>query len=181
MALFDTEHQTVPLGKNHFIHDAEYANAAARLAVNTFTNADIGKSYRDLDTGLFFLLTGQTAGVGTFSQLTGNSIPVVQQIKHNFSFGDVPTSLIVSILAGTIITKVEVDVLVAFDGIPSLTVGDVGNTSRLLTADDVDLTQTGKYETNPVFKYSSALDINLYLTAGGALVGNGVLILYYSL
>lgn len=181
MALFDEEHLTIPLGVNHRLHDREFTNAAARIADNTFTNADIGKAYKDLDTGLLFLLDSQALGIGTFTQLTSISTPVVNEVRHNFSFGDVATSLFVSVLAGTLITKVEVDILTAFDGIPIITVGDVGNTSRLVAVTDVEPTQQGRYETNPLFNYGGASTVNFYLTAGGATFGNGVAILSYIL
>lgn len=73
----------------------------------------------------------------------------------NFSFSDVsPINLYLAQLGERVVT-IQIVVTEVFDGInPSLSVGDIGDTSRLMTAQQCDLTQLGEDESNPGYQYA---------------------------
>lgn len=105
-------------------------------------------------------------GAGTASTLT-------------FSWGDATPALIGSALAGKTVYKVEINILVPFDTISTLTVGDSSNNASLFPASNIDLQTVGSYETNPSLKFVSTTDINLYLSPRvGNTQGNGLILLY---
>lgn len=51
------EHDVIPLGERHGIHNWEYADAAARTAATGFIAADVGKWAKQLDDGTYWELT----------------------------------------------------------------------------------------------------------------------------
>lgn len=71
---------------------------------------------------------------------------------------------------------------VPFNGSGStLTIGDSGNNSRLMSVGQSDLSVAGTYETHPLYDYAIATTVNLYLNLGvGNSQGSGVVILYFS-
>lgn len=69
--------------------------------------------------------------------------------------------------------RVRVVVATAFDGTPSLTVGDSGDNDRLVLSTDVDLSLAGIYEVVTDYIYSGAIDVVLYFSDGGCTVGDG--------
>ena len=79
------------------------------------------------------------------------------------------------------VTVVTIEVTVAFDGAPTLTVGDSANNSRLI--DDMlhDLSETGTYTTTTDYVYGGAsdTDINGYFSAGGATTGSARILVTY--
>ena len=80
-----------------------------------------------------------------------------------------------NISSGSKVTSVVISVGTAFDGTdPEVTVGDDGDSSRLITADESDLTDTSTpYESTPNYVYTAASDtsISAYLSLNSATQG----------
>lgn len=103
----------------------------------------------------------------------GASIPLT------FAWGDATPALIANVPAGKVVFKVEVVLLTAFNTASTLTVGDAGNTSRLFSSADIDLSSAATYQSNPNFLYGSLTAVNLYISPGvGNSQGNGIVLLY---
>lgn len=79
------------------------------------------------------------------------------------------------------VSLITVQVTVAFDGAPVLTIGDVGDNDRLMTAALVDLSEVGIYSTQSEHLYNLGSDTNLfaYFAAGGATTGQAVITVSY--
>jgi len=79
------------------------------------------------------------------------------------------------------VTIVTIEVTVAFDGSPTLTVGDSGDNARLIDDTLHDLSEVGTYSTTTNFVYSGSADtdINGYFCAGGATVGSARILVTY--
>jgi hypothetical protein len=69
-------------------------------------------------------------------------------------------------------TLVTMEVVSAFDGAPTLTVGDSGDASRLVSNSDIDLSSTGVYIVTSAYTYAAETDIVAYYSAGGATSGS---------
>ena len=80
--------------------------------------------------------------------------------------------------------QVMISVTTAFDGSSTLTVGDDGNNSRLMSTTYVDLSETGVYVTNPSYVYSNALDadntLKVYTTQGTSTAGAATVYVSYA-
>lgn len=63
------EHDVIPLGERHAIHNWEYADATARLAATGFIPADVTKWAKQLDDGTYWELTDDSPI--TWAQRTG--------------------------------------------------------------------------------------------------------------
>lgn len=182
MALFDTEHETIPLGKNHRTHDLEFANATARAAA-TYVADDVGKDYRDLDTNTWWKLVTQTAGVGTFREVAGvaGASTGHKQISVPFSFGDAfPTPILTTTSVATLIYNVEVAMLTLFDLEPTtFNVGTTITPGELFTLTDLGIDADMSSASNPT-SYAAASIINLDIVpAVGTTSGSGVVILSF--
>jgi hypothetical protein len=103
-----------------------------------------------------------------------------KQKSINFSYGDVTTQTIYQAIAGQRITRVEIAFDVAFNVVSTLSIGDSGNTQRLMDTGQNNPISTDVYATTPFYKYASNTDILLTLNTGiGATQGSGVVIVYY--
>lgn len=103
-----------------------------------------------------------------------------KQESINFSYGDVTTQTIYQALAGQRITRVEIGFDVAFDVASTLSVGDSGNTQRLMATGQNNPLSTDVYSSHPFYKYVSNTNILLTLNTGiGASAGSGSVIVYY--
>jgi hypothetical protein len=103
-----------------------------------------------------------------------------KQKSINFSYGDVTTQTIYALIAGQRITQVEIVFDVAFNVVSTISVGDSGNTQRLMTTGQNNPLSTDVYATTPFYKYASNTNILLTLNTGmGATQGSGVVIVYY--
>ena len=81
------------------------------------------------------------------------------------------------------VQTVTVDVTTAFDGTsPTLTVGDAGDTDRLMTNDYLDLTDVATYEATPNFTYTNATDTSIlaYFDADSSTTGTAVITITYA-
>lgn len=79
------------------------------------------------------------------------------------------------------IVHVRVVLDVAFNGSgATLTIGDVGDQSRLMAGYQSYLAMLGTYESHPLYRYAIATSVNLYLNLGtGNTQGAGEVILYF--
>ena len=182
MALFDTEHKTLPLGSNHRIQDLEFADEPTRDAV-VYTADDLGKVYRTLDTNTWWLLVAQTAGVGTFVNMGtggggggGGTLPVTTVVVP-FSFGDVSPFPLTTTLANATVLEAMLIILTPFDAATLYSIGDPGLNTALMDTIDNDTLAAATYETTPNKEYVAATALNLYKSGPAATVGNGLVLL----
>jgi hypothetical protein len=134
-------------------------------------------------------LTGLTDGSTAFVQDDGNSewalyIYVssawVRQSDEDSAATDANTmsvtllpfssgnTTIGTVSATSRVTLVTMEVVSAFNGSPTLTVGDSGDASRLASNSDIDLSATGVYTVTSAYQYAAETDIVAYYSAGGA-------------
>ncbi len=101
-------------------------------------------------------------------------------IEVAFAYGDATPVAAATALTGRLVYGVQIHIRVPFDGIgAALTVGDAGDTDRLMAAADNDPTAVGSYTTTPAYAYGSDTGLTLGITPGaGASQGAGVLVLY---
>lgn len=101
-------------------------------------------------------------------------------IEVAFSYGDATPVSVTTALAGKLVYGVQIHIHVPFDGsAAALTVGDAGDTDRLMAAADNDPTTVGSYTTTPAYAYGSDTGLTLSITPGaGASQGAGILVLY---
>ena len=76
-------------------------------------------------------------------------------------------------------TGLTVEVLTAFNGAPTLTVGDAGDASRLVSNGDIDLSSAGVYTVTSSYQYTAETDIVAYYSAGGAGFGSVKIVVSY--
>lgn len=75
-------HKNSLVGDQHYVHNWEVADEAARLAL-VLTSGDIGKICRQLDTGAFFLLVDDSPLLWEALGTTGEIQTVVLPVKNN--------------------------------------------------------------------------------------------------
>jgi hypothetical protein len=111
---------------------------------------------------------------GTYRINSGGS-----QIAYPFSWGDATPANVAMVAPNKRLFTVSIVITAAFDGInASLTIGDDGDNSRLMTVDENDPLVVGEYETNPGYAYGTSTQIKLYITPGsGASQGAGFVLL----
>jgi hypothetical protein len=128
-----------------------------------------------VETGAFLIVQETEQGPPGPPGSSGSGAALVQA----FSWGDASPAIITTVLANKTVFKVEIIILVGFDTLSTITVGDSTNTSRLLDASSVDAQNLGTYQTNPDFKYLANTAVNIYITPGiGNTVGNGLILIY---
>lgn len=109
-----------------------------------------------------------------------NSGVTSKQESINFSYGDVTTQTIYQAIAGQRITRVEVVFDTAFNVTSTLSVGDSGDTQRLMDTGQNNPLIGGAWSSHPFHLYASNTNILLTLNAGsGATQGSGSVIVYY--
>lgn len=97
----------------------------------------------------------------------------------NFAYGDATPKSLFTATADAMVLSVTVVIEEAFNGTgPALTVGDSGDTDRLMQADQNDPASVGTYQSNPGYSYSTATGLTLSITPGdGATAGAGVVVI----
>jgi hypothetical protein len=105
---------------------------------------------------------------------TGGAVEVA------FSYNDATPAALVTALTDKMVYSVVLFIEVPFDGTgASLTVGDAGDTDRLMTAAENDPTLVGAHESNPAHVYGTDTPLTLSIVAGaGATQGSGIALLY---
>ncbi len=138
-------------------------------------------------------LTGLTDGSTAFVQDDGNgewalyiyvSSAWVRQSDEDSAATDANTmsatllpfssgnTTIGTVSATSRVTLVTMEVVSAFNGAPTLTVGDSGDATRLVANSDIDLSSTGVYTVTSAYTYAAETDIVAYYSAGGASSGS---------
>lgn len=97
-----------------------------------------------------------------------------------FSWGDATPASLMSASAGQMILAVTISLGVPFNGVgASLSLGDAGDTGRLLASSMIDPTVVGAFENAPCLRFGSNTQILLTIVPGtGASSGSGVVSLY---
>jgi len=106
--------------------------------------------------------------------------PGAAAVEIAFAYGDATPVALTTATAGKLVYGVDIHIRTAFDGSgAALTVGDAGDTARLMAANENDPTAVGSYTTTPAYAYGSDTGLTLSITPGaGASQGAGVLVLY---
>lgn len=91
----------------------------------------------------------------------------------DISFGDQSPITIANIVPSMRITEIKVDVTEAFNGTSSISIGDDTVNQKLLSGDDVDLTQIGSYMVTPSYQYGGDTDtaVKVFLNPGSTKSG----------
>jgi len=86
--------------------------------------------------------------------------------------------LIGNVSDGSRVTNVTIDVTTAFDGAPTLSVGDAGDNARLIDDSLFDLGEIGTYVCNTDYLYSNAIDTDImaYFDFTGSTTGEARII-----
>ena len=91
------------------------------------------------------------------------------------------TTAIGTVSDGSRITLVSIEVTVAFNDAPTLTIGDTGDADRLVTDDEIDLGTVGTYAIQPAYQYTTGSDatINAYFNVASATQGSAKILVSY--
>tara|TARA_B100001123_G_scaffold263587_1_gene293476 strand:+ start:456 stop:2432 length:1977 start_codon:yes stop_codon:yes gene_type:complete len=91
------------------------------------------------------------------------------------------TTAIGTVSDGSRITLISVEVTVAFDDAPTLTIGDASDNDRLVTNNEIDLGSVGTYAIQPAYQYSTGSDatINAYFNVASATTGSAKILVSY--
>ena len=124
--------------------------------------------------------TGDLTLISTRDSSGGDSATLSATVNYNSS----ATLELGNVSASTKAINVMVEVSQAFDGAPSLTVGDDNDNDRLMGSNYVDLTEAGAFITNPSYIYTDSLDANntikVYYTHGAATIGSAKVTIQYT-
>lgn len=98
-------------------------------------------------------------------------------INKPFAYNNVSPSLIFTAIANKQIYEIEINILVGFNGIsPTLSIGDINNTERLVSINENLSSEIGQYIIRPSYIYTTNTEVNLYITTGaGSTSGSGVI------
>ncbi len=108
---------------------------------------------------------GGAQAIAAFGVATGG-------IKADLTHASDATTLIGTLTAGDVSSRVVVWVEEAFDGsAPTLTVGDAADNDRLAGTTDLDLKTVGRYEIPICYRFTAATAVNAYLTPDGSTAG----------
>ena len=91
------------------------------------------------------------------------------------------TTAIGTVSDGSRINLISVEVTVAFDDAPTLTIGDASDNDRLVTNDEIDLGSVGTYTIQPAYQYTTGSDatINAYFNVASATSGSAKILVSY--
>jgi hypothetical protein len=140
------------------------------LTVNTISNIAVANVKITGGSNLQFL---QTDGNGnlSFANVANNTT--------SFSWGDTSPKSLLTVPAGSVVTEVSIIITTAFDAVSSLTVGDSGNTSRLMEATDSITTVSGTYSVEPGYLYTTQTPLTLSINPGASQSGSGFVVITY--
>ena len=105
-----------------------------------------------------------------------------RSLSVDIAFNESSPVTIGEVNSGVRVTPITIEVLTPFDGSPTISVGDVGDLSRLFEDSNVDLSIAGTYTSTPAFLYTSGSDTDIIVTysAGGATAGLARVTITYS-
>tara|TARA_B110000503_G_scaffold78365_1_gene120460 strand:- start:4251 stop:4838 length:588 start_codon:yes stop_codon:yes gene_type:complete len=146
------------------------------LKILTDTTSDYFK-FTDNDGSTLVEVRGANATVAsaflTKGQFDSATQAVAQYVSTEVAYNTGSTTLF-EIPAGAMVYGVTVDVnspWVSATDATAIIVGDSGDTDRLFTTQDADMTETFQFQSNYMARYSSATDIVATVTAGSASSG----------
>lgn len=146
------------------------------LKILTDTTSDYF-SFTDNDGSTLVEVRGANATVAsaflTKGQFDSSTQAVAQYVSTEVAYNSGSTTLF-EIPAGAMVYGVTVDVgspWVSATDSTAIIVGDSGDTDRVFTTEDADLTETYQFQSNYMARYSSATDIVATVTAGSASSG----------
>jgi hypothetical protein len=149
----------------------QFGKRGLKILTNT---TDDYFSFTDNDGTTLVEVRGANATVAsafiTKGQFEAATSAVAQYVSTEVEY-DSGTSTLFEIPANAMVYGVTVDVpspWVSASATTSIIVGDSGDTDRLFTADDADMTETYQFQSNYQEIYSSATDITCTVTDGGA-------------
>ena len=151
-------------GTNMVYHT--FANLTALFAATTIEAGDFVK-VDDGGDGEYRLYIANQADPASASHLTligtaDSAVTDAGTLTTTITHTSGASVVIGNISSGKKVQTVTVDVTTAFDGsAPTLTVGDAGDTDRLMTNDYIDLTDVATYEVTPNYTYSNAADTSV--------------------
>jgi len=152
----------------------QFGKRGLKILTNT---TDDYFSFTDNDGTTLVEVRGANATVAsafiTNGQFEAATSAVAQYVSTEVEY-DNGTSTLFEIPANAMVYGVTVDVpspWVSASATTSIIVGDSGDTDRLFTADDADMTETFQFQSNYQEIYSSATDITCTVTDGGASSG----------
>ena len=172
-------------GTNMVYHT--FANLTALFAAPTIEAGDFVK-VDDGGDGEYRLYIANQADPASASHLTligtaDSAVTDAGTLTTTITHTSGASVVIGNISSGKKVQTVTVDVTTAFDGsAPTLTVGDAGDTDRLMTNDYIDLTDVATYEVTPNYTYSNAADTSVlvYFDADSSSTGTAVVTLTYA-
>ena len=120
----------------------------------------------------------------TKAQLDAETVDLVQHITVPFNYNSA-NSNIANISAGSRIISVTVDIPTPWGGTGDNTtsfveVGDTGNGSRFIRAQDVDVLKAGQYHSQYQYEYVANTVIRLSVHTGSATSGTGVVSIVFT-
>lgn len=123
-----------------------------------------------------------TDGSGLLSWVSAASTDANWKVETTtINFGSGATTAAFTLPINAIIDKVMVIVDTAFDGAPTLSVGDSGNNSRFMGSGDNLLTLPDRFDVfTQVAAVGSTTAVEIYYSAGGATVGSARVLCTYS-
>lgn len=168
-----------------------FHNFANQTAMNTATTVEAGDFIKldnrgDGEYGLFIAnqadpsSTAHLTLIGTADSAASDSGTLVSTFDYTVGTGSV---ILGNISSGSKVQSVTITVNTAFDDAGAeITVGDAGLTTRLITADESDLTDAYAYESQPNHVYTAATDTQIlaYLSTSGGSAGNVTVTVSYS-
>jgi len=174
--------------------DTGFADVAAKdvIVSNNSTTYDVTLTTSGSQTGDYTLTlpvdtgsTGQvlaTNGSGVLSWVSAADTSANWKVETtSVNFGSGSTVSAFTLPANAIIDKVMVIVDTAFDGTPTLSVGDSGNNSKFMGSGDNLLTLADRFD---VFvdepASGSPIAVEIYYSAGGATVGSARVLTTYA-
>jgi hypothetical protein len=117
-------------------------------------------------------LNQSTTGGSKNFDLAGTIVP--------FSFSDTSPIFIGKSQPNLSIGKVVLQIIAPFNDLTTtITIGDSADHSRLFTSDSNDPNTVNEYSFTPDYKYTSEVDIYLYIT-GVNTSGNGIVRIYFN-
>jgi hypothetical protein len=127
------------------------------------------------ETGVIILELGEPGPSGPVGPQGGAGTP---RIEVPFSFGDATPAVLFTAEAGKLIERVTLFIEVPFDGLdPMLTIGDAGESERLMDVTENDPQAEAAYQVTPNLRYDTDTQILLFITPGlGASQGSGLVV-----
>ncbi|MEO5348888.1 MAG: hypothetical protein H7836_04505 [Magnetococcus sp. YQC-3] len=113
----------------------------------------------------------------------GGSDPNAEEIRTmSFGYNDASPKLVFPIPAGARIVFAQIQITTPFnDASATLTIGDSGDVSRLMSSSQNIPSESGEYESHTGYQYGSTTNVNLTINKGASTQGAGVVVIAYNL